>query len=167
MLECVRGRDRHLERPGVGVADVLGGEDHHPADDEARVLAALEHRREVVDGRIGVGAAHRLDEGRDEVIVLVGALVVAERPLARRVVDVTLLEWDALGLGGLPGQLHRAQRRPRVAAGAAGDQLDELAGTSAPIAAAPRRTTSPSSSSESDCSSTTWQRESRAELTSK
>ena len=58
--------------------------------------------------------------------MLVGALVVAERALAGRVVDVTLLERDALGLSGLPGQLDGAQRRAGVAAGAAGDHLDEV-----------------------------------------
>ena len=56
MLERVRGRDGDLERARIGVADVLGGEDRHPAGDEARVLAALEHRGEVVDGRVGIGA---------------------------------------------------------------------------------------------------------------
>ena len=44
VLDGVRGRDRDLERARVGVADVLAGEDHHPPRDEARVLAALEHR---------------------------------------------------------------------------------------------------------------------------
>ena len=49
MLDRLRGRDGDEERLRVGVADVLGGEHDHAPGDEARVLAALEHRREVVD----------------------------------------------------------------------------------------------------------------------
>ena len=78
------------ERLRVGQADVLRGEDDHPAGDEPGVLAALEHRGEVVDGAVGVGASHRLDEGRGEVVVRVAALVVDERPLPGRVLDVIL-----------------------------------------------------------------------------
>jgi hypothetical protein len=40
-------RHRDQQRPRVGVADVLGGEHDHPPRDEAGILAALEHRREV------------------------------------------------------------------------------------------------------------------------
>ena len=88
VLERLRGGDGDDERPRIGVADVLGGEDHHPAGDEARILAALEHRGEVVHGRVGVAAAHRLDERGDDVVVLVAVPVVAQRPLAGCVGDV-------------------------------------------------------------------------------
>ena len=54
MLDRVRRRDGHEQGPRVGVADVLGGEHDHPPRDEAGILAALEHRREVVHGGIGV-----------------------------------------------------------------------------------------------------------------
>jgi hypothetical protein len=56
--------------------------------------------------------------------VLVGTLVVAERALASGVLDVSLLQRDALGLRRLPRQLYRAQRRAGVTAGAAGDHVD-------------------------------------------
>ena len=46
---------RDGERLRGGVADVLGGEDHHPAGDEARILAAGEHRGEVIDRCVDVG----------------------------------------------------------------------------------------------------------------
>ena len=128
VLERVRRGDGDEERAWVGVADVLGGEDGHPAGDEARILAAFEHRGEVVDGRVRVGAAHRLDEGGDEVVVLVGALVVAQRPLAGGVVDVALLERRPLGLRGLPRELDRRERGARVAAGPPCDQRDDLVG---------------------------------------
>jgi hypothetical protein len=70
--------------------------------------------------------AGRLDPRRDEVVVLVAALVVGERPLARRVVDVTLLDVDALRTRRLDGQLEDVERVPRVAAGSLRDQLLDL-----------------------------------------
>ena len=58
VLDRLRRRDGNEQRARVGIADVLRGEHNHSAGDEARVLAALEHRGQVVDGRVGVGAAH-------------------------------------------------------------------------------------------------------------
>jgi len=46
---------------------------------EPHVLPRLDHAREVVQGRIRVAAADRLDEGADHVIVLVALLVVAQQ----------------------------------------------------------------------------------------
>jgi len=60
VLDRLRGGHRDDERHRIGVADVLGGEDDHPTGDEACVLAGFEHRREVIDGRVGVRAAERL-----------------------------------------------------------------------------------------------------------
>ena len=57
-------RPRQRQRLRIGVADVLAGEDHHPARDEARVLAGLEHARQPVERGVGVAAAHGLDEAR-------------------------------------------------------------------------------------------------------
>ena len=75
------------QRLRVGVADVLGGEDDHAAGDEARVLAALQHHRQVVERGVDVGAAGRLDPGRDEVVVAVALAVVVERLALQRVLD--------------------------------------------------------------------------------
>ena len=62
------------ERVRIGEADVFGREDDEPARDEARVLARFEHAREPVQARIGIGAADRLDERGDDVVVLVVAV---------------------------------------------------------------------------------------------
>ncbi len=126
VLERLRRRDRDHERLRVSVAHVLRGEDDHPACDEARVLARLEHRDEVVDGRVGVGAAHRLDEGGGEVVVQVARAVVDERALAGGVGDVLLRQRGVLGVGGLGGEFEDVQRRARVASGRAGDQQGQL-----------------------------------------
>ena len=69
------------ERARVGVADVLAREDEHAPQDEERVLARLEHAHHPVDRGVRVGAAHRLDERADDVVVLLAGLVVEERRL--------------------------------------------------------------------------------------
>ena len=88
-LDGARGGDGHLQRLRVGVADVLAGEDDHAPGDELGVLAAGEHGGHVVDGGVGVAAAHRLDEGRDGVVVRILAVVGHGRLLGRvaQVVD--------------------------------------------------------------------------------
>ena len=126
VLDGARSRHRHDEGVRIGEADVLGGEDHHAAGDEARILAGLEHRGEVVDRRIGIGAAHRLDEGGGEVVVLVAGPVVAERPLPCCVLDVRRGERLPGGRCGLRRELEDVERRAAVAARARRDQLDDL-----------------------------------------
>ena len=95
------GRRDH-QRARVGVADVLGGQDHHPPHDEARVLAALEHHREVVQRGVDVAGARRLDPRGDQVVVLVAGAVVAHGLALQR----------ALGAG----QATRAARARAVSA---------------------------------------------------
>ena len=78
----------------------------------------LEHPGQVVQRRVGVGAADRLDERADDVVVLVALPVVAhgcavDGRLGRLEVD----GGQALALGGARGRLEIGQRTPRVAAG--------------------------------------------------
>src|SRR5690349_15409863 len=75
------GGNGHLQGLRVGVADVLGGEHDHAPGDELGVLAGRDHRRHVIEGRVGVGAAHALDEGGGRVVVAVAALVVQQLTL--------------------------------------------------------------------------------------
>ena len=108
-----------VQRGRVGQADVLAGQDHQPAGDEARVLAGLDHPGQVVQRRVDVGAADRLDERADHVVVLVALPVVAHRgpvdgasrPSSRSMIGL------ALALGRAGGRLEVGQRTPRVAAG--------------------------------------------------
>ena len=100
-LERVGRRRRHDERLRIGHADVLAGEDHHPADDEPGVLAGFEHPAQPVDRGVGVGAAHRLDERADDVVVVVAP--VADRARAE----------GGLGVGQLDrARGGRGRRRP-------------------------------------------------------
>jgi hypothetical protein len=123
-LDRAGGRHGHLERARVGVADVLGGEHDHPPGDVLGVLAAGDHHRQPVDGGVGVGATQALDEGRDDVVVLVAAAVVEQRVLAGGVVDV--LRGD-LAAGRRRGRRFQdVQRVARVAAGGVHDRGSRL-----------------------------------------
>ena len=72
----------HHERHRVGHADVLAGQDHEPAGDEARVLPRLEHAGEPVEAGIGVRPADALDERADDVVVVVFAVAQGLVPMA-------------------------------------------------------------------------------------
>src|SRR5436190_6402029 len=124
VLHGVRGGDGDLERAGVRVADVLAREDHHPPGDEAGVLAALEHRRQVEQGGIGVGAARGLDPGRDRVVVEVAALVVEDGLALQRVLGHA--DSDRAVPDRVAGELERGQRDAGVAAGAGGEELERV-----------------------------------------
>ena len=76
------------ERLRVGQPDVFRREDDHSPDDEERVLAGLDHSRQPVERGVGVGAANRLDERRDGVVVEVGLLVVVGAAILQRRLDV-------------------------------------------------------------------------------
>ena len=144
--------DGHLERARVGVADVLAGEDHHPPREEAGVLAALEHRGEVEQRRVGVRAAGRLDPGRDQVVVAVAALVVEHGTALQRVLGVA--QGHAVGRrrSRTPARAPRARcarrrrrarpgtraRRRRRAAGPAPRARRSASGAAAPAPARPR-----------------------------
>jgi hypothetical protein len=96
--------------------DVLGGEDDHPLTMKRGSLAALDHHREVVERRVGVGPPRRLDPRRDVVVVLVAAAVVVQRLALERLLGD--LEGDRLAPGRLARELERGQRGAGVAAGA-------------------------------------------------
>ena len=153
VLDGLGGGDCDQQRARIRVADVLGREHDHSPRDEARVFAALEHRGEVVDARVGIGAAHRLDERRDEVVVRVGGLVVEERALACRIVNVCLRQRLAGGLRRLQGELDDVVDGARVAAGASGDEPEQVVGDLGAQLRGPAATTVSSSSTESGSSS--------------
>src|SRR5699024_10979039 len=79
-----RSGDGDGQRLRVGHADVLGRGDDDPAGDEPRVLTGDDHPRQIVQGRVDIGAADGFDEGRDDVVVLVAVPVVAQYGFAAR-----------------------------------------------------------------------------------
>ena len=57
--------------------DIFGCKNDHAASDEFGIFASGNHASEVVEGGVGVGAAHGFDECRDGVIMVVAFFVVA------------------------------------------------------------------------------------------
>ncbi len=110
----------HEQRARVGVADVLGREDEHAPSDELRVLAAVDHAREPVDGGVGIASAHRLDEGADDVVVHVAGLVVGQDPGGARLphgVECDRSQPVGAGLRPRRRELKRRQCDARIPAG--------------------------------------------------
>ncbi len=102
----------------VGEPDVLGREDDHPPGDESSVLARFEHPGEPVDGGVGVGSPHRLDERADHVVVVVAS--VAQRGGAQRRLDV--FEFDVAVPGERARHLERGEHLSAVTAGPVDEQ---------------------------------------------
>ena len=90
---------RDLQRPGIRVAHVLRRRDDQPPGDEPRVLAGRDHRRQPVQGGVGVVAPQALDERGDGGVMAVARAVVGEDPLLGGGLDV--------------GQGRGRRRRPR------------------------------------------------------
>jgi hypothetical protein len=128
VLDGLSRRDRDEQRARVGVADVLARGDHDAAREEPRILAALEHRGEVVHRGVGVAPAHRLDERGREIVVAVARAVVPKGTLPCGVADVLDPERLACGTRRLPRELERLKRRPRVAARDRGELGGDLVG---------------------------------------
>ena len=77
------GRGGYRQRCGVGHADVLTGQDQQTTRHKARILPRYQHPGQVVQGRVHIRAADRLDEGADDVVVLVAVSVVPYRRLVQ------------------------------------------------------------------------------------
>ena len=77
-VECCVGQQ---EGVGVGKPYVFACQYHEPAGDKLGLFASLYHACQVVDGCVGIAAAHTLDECRYEVVVHLAVLVVCQRVL--------------------------------------------------------------------------------------
>ena len=85
----------------VAQSNILTCQNDQPAQDEARVLACIEHLRQPVQGRVGVGTAYRLDEGGNGVIMGIPVFIVQDGPALDGVLrnrkgdvdDILLVRW--------------------------------------------------------------------------
>ncbi len=75
IVGVLRGVADH-QRLWIGKADVLHRHAHDTAREEQRIFAGIQHAREIIQRRVRIGAAHRFVQGRDQVVVAVGGLVV-------------------------------------------------------------------------------------------
>ena len=107
-------RHRHQQAPRVGIADILAGEDHEPAGEEANVFAPLEHPGKPVETGVGIAAADALDEGAGAVVVRVAGIVDQRLALHALAGQVEGEDEGAARLGEDP-DLERPQRPAGVA----------------------------------------------------
>jgi len=107
-------RRRDDQRLGVRQPHVLAREDDDAPRDEHWVLARVDHPHQPVERRVGIAAAHALDERADGVVMLVAGAVVQEAAPLQRLAHVGERDLARPG-GGVVGQLERVQRDPRVA----------------------------------------------------
>ena len=135
ILHCRRGGHRDGQRLRVGHADVLGRGDDDAAGDEARVLTRDDHPRQIVQGRVDIGAANGFDERGDHVVVLVAVAVIAQNGLAARFRACGFGDRDRfvarlLRLGGRDsgGGFEDGQRPAGVGSGDADDEVPGLLG---------------------------------------
>ncbi len=115
---------REEERGRVRETDVFGGESDESARDVERVLAALEHAREPVDGGVRVAAAHGFVECGDDVVVLLAGFVVEEVGF----LEDGFNEGNGDGIALSTRSLQRIQGHAGVAVGHVGDEGDDVVG---------------------------------------
>ena len=77
----VLGGQRLDQRLRIGKAHVLNCHAHDAPDDEQRVLPRHQHPGEIVKSRIRIRTAHRFMQGRNEIVMPVGRLVVERHAL--------------------------------------------------------------------------------------
>ena len=106
----------------IGEPDVLAGADHQSAAGRGQV-AGFEKPAEIVNGGVGIGAAHTFLKGGNDIVMLVAVLVVAHGAALNKLLD--RLERDVLLavflVGGDRRQLQGIHRLAHVAAAAGGD----------------------------------------------
>ncbi len=124
MNRLLRGHGQG-QRMRVGEAHVLGGEAHEAAGDVERVLAALDHAGQPVQGGVGVGIANRLVQGADQIEMLFAALVV-EKSLARQRLPGESQVDPARAPGERRGDFQGAQRASGVAVGDFGQEQESV-----------------------------------------
>ena len=88
------GGDGQLKGPRIGEADILAGKPRDPARDIKGILPGLQHPCKPVYGGVGVRVAHRLVQGRNEIIMLLAVFIVKQRLLRHALLERLLRDSD-------------------------------------------------------------------------
>ena len=105
----LRRSRRHLQRLRISQANILTRQNHDATRHKTRILAALQHARQVVHRGVRVRAAHGLNERTHHVIMLITRTVVADRGAVHRL--RSMRQGDAHGRGRFRRLLPRLPRR--------------------------------------------------------
>ena len=80
-IDRLHGRNRYLQRMRVCIAHILRCTDDNPPRNKFRVFPCINHLRQIIQSRIGVRAAHALDERGNRIIMVVPILIIIQRAL--------------------------------------------------------------------------------------
>ena len=119
LLQRLEASVGQQQRVGVGQPDVLRRRDDQPTRNELRILASLDHPRQPVDGRVRVATTDRLDEGRDDVVMHLAALVVGCGVLLQTLHDLPIRDLDRPLRLGRDDQVEDVEQLSRVPTGVA------------------------------------------------
>ena len=128
-VDGVAGRQRDVERVGIGEADVLRRHADDATRDVESVFPGLEHASQPVERSVRIAVAHALVQRGDEVVVLFAGLVVHEDALLQGVcgdgfVDATVFFVFFLGERG--GDFEGVVGAASVSAGVGCDFLERV-----------------------------------------
>ena len=121
----VLGRVGDHKRLRIGKADILDRHAHQPPAEIERILAGVEHPRQIIERSVGIGSPHRLVQGRYQIVVAVLALVVDRRPALDNALQPVRIEHLAFARRA-PDFLGKGQRGAAVAIGHADERDPRL-----------------------------------------
>ena len=104
------------QRLRIGEPDILDRHPHHAPRQKQRVLAGIEHARQIIQRGVGIGAAHRFMQRGDQVVVAVGGLVVDRRAALQDLLQLLDIEHFA-GARRAPHLFGQRQRGAAIAIG--------------------------------------------------
>ena len=104
------------QRLRIGEADVLHRHPHHAPRQKQRIFAGIQHAREIIQRRIGIGAAHRFMQRRDQIVMAVGGFVVDRRAALQDLLQLRGVE-DLVLARGAPDLFGERQRGAAIAIG--------------------------------------------------
>ena len=112
----------------VGKSYILGSRDNQSAGYELRVFSSFNHACHPVECGVGVGAAYRLDEGRDDVVMHLAVLIVGKWVLLQTALHNLVGNNHLIVAVGLDNKLQYIEKLARVASAIAqqGTRLLEL-----------------------------------------
>ena len=93
----LRRSRRHLQRLRISQTNILTRQNHDATRHKTRILATLQHARQVVHRGVRVRAAHGLNERTHHVIMLIARTVVTDRGAVHRL--RSMRQGDAHGRG--------------------------------------------------------------------
>ena len=114
-LRGARGIHRHAEGIRIRQAHILAGADDDAPGDEADILSGIQHEGQPIERRIGVAAAHRLDEGRNRIVVPVARAIVANGLFLDALLGHRQRHVHHAGLGGRRRERGHFERRQGLA----------------------------------------------------